>query len=50
MHVGPLARLIREQQLDPAPINGALTTLFERHLTERGVVMSAACWVVTATA
>jgi SAM-dependent methyltransferase len=48
LRLGPLGRLIREQQLDPGSIRGALQSLMARHVGERGVSMRAACWIVTA--
>jgi SAM-dependent methyltransferase len=49
LRVGPLARLAREQALDPAPIRDVLRGLLERHRTAGGgVAMPASCWIVTA--
>src|SRR5262245_51020208 len=50
LRVGPLGRLIREQALDPAPIRAVLLDLMSRKVSERGVVMEASCWIVTARA
>jgi hypothetical protein len=40
--------LIREQEIDPAGVVGAIETLLQRYETPAGVAMKAACWIVTA--
>ena len=47
LRLGPLGRMIRTQGLDPEPFRGVLEDLLRRHMTERGVVMGSACWIVT---
>lgn len=50
LRIGPVGRLIREQQLDPGPISRAFEELLARHATPDGVSMPASCWLVRATA
>jgi SAM-dependent methyltransferase len=49
LRVGPLARLAREQGLDPAPIRDVLQGILARHRTaDGGVAMPSSCWIATA--
>jgi SAM-dependent methyltransferase len=48
--IGPLARLVREQELDPGPVRAAIEGMFRGRVEARGVVVPAASWVVTARA
>jgi SAM-dependent methyltransferase len=48
--IGPLARLVQAQGLDPEPIRGALASAMRAAVSERGVEYPAACHVVTARA
>lgn len=48
LRIGPLGKLIREQDVDPASVVGALEPLLQRYETPAGVAMPAACWIVTA--
>jgi SAM-dependent methyltransferase len=47
LRLGPLGRVIRAQRLDHDLIRGVLEDLMRRHMTDRGVLMDAACWIVT---
>ena len=48
LRIGPLGRLIMQQDADPAPILSALESLLGKYQTPAGVAMPAACWIVTA--
>jgi len=48
LRIGPLGKLIREQEIDPAGVVGAIEALLQRYETPAGVAMKAACWIVTA--
>jgi SAM-dependent methyltransferase len=50
LRLGPLGRVIRTQRLDADLIRGVLEDLLRRHMTDRGVLMDAACWIVTGQA
>lgn len=51
LKLGPLSRLIAAQDLDPAPIEEALTNRLEAEKNSDGrVAMKSACWLVTAKA
>jgi hypothetical protein len=50
VRIGPLSRLIREQELEVEPIRRSLGETLRPFLTEDGVKMKAACWIVRATA
>jgi SAM-dependent methyltransferase len=48
LRIGPLGRLLREQQVEVAGVEEALRGLLARYETPQGVTMPAACWIVTA--
>lgn len=48
--LGPLARLVREHGLDPAPIRTALVNRLRTYEGPEGVLAPASCWVVSARA
>jgi SAM-dependent methyltransferase len=50
VRIGPLSRLIREQELEVEPIARSLGETLRAFLTPEGVKMKAACWIVRATA
>lgn len=48
MQLGPLARVLGAQGIDPAPVEAALITLMQDHKTPEGrIVMKSACWMVS---
>jgi SAM-dependent methyltransferase len=50
MKIGPCARAIAEQRIDPALAARTLTDFLRRHETAVGVSLPAACWIVRAVA
>jgi SAM-dependent methyltransferase len=50
VRIGPLARVLRERGIDPAPARAAVEAMCARHVGPRGVAMPAACWIVRAGA
>jgi len=50
LRIGPCARAITDQQLDPALATKVLTDFLRQHETPAGVPLSAACWIVRAEA
>tara|TARA_R110001592_G_scaffold80427_1_gene239546 strand:- start:1853 stop:2692 length:840 start_codon:yes stop_codon:yes gene_type:complete len=48
MQLGPLARVLGAQGIDPAPVEAALITLMQDHTTPEGrIAMKSACWIVS---
>lgn len=50
LKIGPCARAITDQQLDPAQAQQMLTDFLRKHETPAGVALPAACWIVRAVA
>lgn len=50
LRIGPCARAITDQQLDPAQAKKLLTDFLREHETPAGVPLPAACWIVRAEA
>lgn len=50
LKIGPCARAIADQQLDPARAHQLLADFLRKHETPQGVALAAACWVVRAVA
>lgn len=50
LKIGPCARAITDQQLDPAEAQRLLTDFLRKHETPAGVALPAACWIVRAVA
>lgn len=50
LKIGPCARAITDQQLDPAEAKRLLAEFLRKHETPQGVALSAACWIVSARA
>ena len=50
LRIGPCARAITDQQLDPAQAAKLLTEFLRQYETPAGVALSAACWIVRAEA
>lgn len=50
LKIGPCARAINEQGLDPAEAEKLLLEFLAKHETPRGVAFPAACWIVRANA
>ncbi len=50
LKIGPCARAVTDQQLDPAIAEGVLADFLAQHETPAGVALPAACWIVRATA
>jgi SAM-dependent methyltransferase len=50
LKIGPCARAITDQQLDPAAAEAVLADFLAQHETPAGVSLPAACWIVRATA
>lgn len=49
MQLGPLSRLMAQQEIDPAPVHEALAERLRGHQREDGrVAMASACWLVSA--
>ena len=48
MQLGPLARVLGAQGIDPAPVEAALISLMQDHTTPEGrIAMKSACWLVS---
>ena len=48
MQLGPLARVLGAQGIDPAPVEAALIALMQAHKTPEGrIAMKSACWLVS---
>lgn len=50
LKIGPCARAINDQQLDPAEAQRTLAGFLAKHETSAGVPLPAACWIVRAEA
>lgn len=50
LRIGPCARTIADQQLDPAKAEALITEHLMRHEGPDGVALPAACWIVNASA
>lgn len=50
LKIGPCARAVAEQQLDPAEARGLLARFLASHQGESGVALPGACWIVRAVA
>lgn len=50
LKIGPCARAITDQQLDPAEAQRLLTEFLRKHEMPQGVALAAACWIVSARA
>lgn len=50
MRIGPCARAVAEQNLDPSTARAALSDYLVAHETPDGVALAGACWIVSATA
>ena len=50
LKIGPCARAITDQQLDPVEAQKRLADFLRQHETPAGVPLPAACWIVRASA
>jgi SAM-dependent methyltransferase len=50
LKIGPCARAIKDQHLDPAEAQRTLAAFLAKHETSAGVPLPAACWIVRAEA
>ena len=50
LKIGPCARAVTDQQLDPAQAKDLLAAAMAKHETPAGVALPAACWIVQARA
>ncbi len=50
LKIGPCARAVSDQQIDPSKAETSLTEFLRAHETPAGVALPAACWIVQARA